>query len=379
MMPEPIFLDLAVIRATAAYANLDDATTAQLMTLAQRIHADADLYDIAARLYAHTYPVHQGAVEPAPESYFGDDAGLLYLLIALDAVRQLRIVQQSYGIPEAIIRASSHAPSSTSRRYALWRHDQPGLEGWILSWFSLVATGSLYRLGRMEYLLKPCTDNVRVYRHRATGRVQALAEAGVSFTAKGFIYKSDPNPAWTSALQVDAHSVTGTPISPLGYARRDPVPLALAEWELLLANGDTVIDMHIPNWAPLTLDLLRDSLEQALAFFPRYFPDQPFKAFRCASWIFNTQLADWLPPHSNLLAFQRQGYLYPLVSSGKDGLYFVFGSREIDLTTAPRDTQLRRAIVDHLAAGGRLRGGGFLLLPEEVGRFGQQPYRGMTR
>ena len=73
-----------------------------------------------------------------------------------------------------------------------------------------------------------------------------------------------------------------------------------------------------------------------------------------------------------------EGYLFPLPSNGKDGLYYVFGRRDIDLSTAPRDTRLRRAMIDHLAAGHRLRCGGFFLLPEDVPRFGDEPYRTKT-
>jgi hypothetical protein len=76
-----------------------------------------------------------------------------------------------------------------------------------------------------------------------------------------------------------------------------------------------------------------------------------------------------------LLAFQRQGYLFPLPSDGADGLYFVFGDWQIDLDKAPQDTQLRRALIKHLKAGEKVRSGGFLLLPDAVEHFGREPYR----
>jgi hypothetical protein len=81
-----------------------------------------------------------------------------------------------------------------------------------------------------------------------------------------------------------------------------------------------------------------------------------------------------LPANSNLLAFQRQGYLFPLPSNGADGLYFIFGNRLIDPATAPQNTQLQRVVIKHLQAGGKLRRGGFLLLPEDVEKFGREPY-----
>ncbi len=62
-------------------------------------------------------------------------------------------------------------------------------------------------------------------------------------------------------------------------------------------------------------------------------------------------------------------------ANGAGGLYFIFGKRLVDLATAPQDTGLRRAVVAHMQAGGKVRNGGFLLLPEDVAQFGQEPYR----
>ncbi|MCB0060523.1 MAG: hypothetical protein KDE19_00340, partial [Caldilineaceae bacterium] len=180
---------------------------------------------------------------------------------------------------------------------------------------------------------------------------------------------------WTTELHEDDTHVIGTPISPLGYALPQPLQLIKAEWQLVLQNGDTVLDMHIPNFMPLELDLLKASLQRALEFFPRYHPERPFKAFICSSWIFNTQMGGMLPPTANLLAFQRQGYLFPLPSHGAGAMYFLFGNQLVDLQTAPQDTTLRRAVIAHIKAGGKLRHGGFFLYPEDVARFGQEPYR----
>lgn len=82
-----------------------------------------------------------------------------------------------------------------------------------------------------------------------------------------------------------------------------------------------------------------------------------------------------LPATSNILAFQRQGYLFPIVSDGLEGTYFLFGIWQIDLDSAPQDTTLRRAAVQHLRNGGKLRTGGFFLLPNDVAKFGNEPYR----
>ena len=82
-----------------------------------------------------------------------------------------------------------------------------------------------------------------------------------------------------------------------------------------------------------------------------------------------------LPPGSNILRMQREGYLFPNGEDQESFLNFTFGAQSIDLATAPRDTRLRRAVIAHLEKGGTLRCGGFLLLRRDLARFGAQPYR----
>lgn len=385
------FLSPTSIRQHAAAGGLEQSIIAQLIALAEKIGADPTLQSCAQQLFAQTYQRAEITIEPSPETLLGAEANKLYLLLAVDAVRQLRVAQHARAVPVAITQEACGALLTAARRFAGIHGGQAGIEDWVLRhWFRTVASGNLYRLGRLEFIPDTFDGNVRVYRHRQSGRVQALAEDGVRFTADGYLpfefdaetvrhygwsHTKNIEDAWIATIIESKESVTGTPVTPAGYAIPATLRLAKTDWELVLRNGDTVLDMHIPNFMPLRLDLLHDSLRRALDFFPRYYAERPFKAFACSSWVFNTQLEEMLPAESNLLAFQRQGYLFPLPSDGADGLYFIFGEWLLDLENAPQDTQLRRAVVKHLRAGQKLRSGGFLLLPDEIERFGREPYR----
>ena len=45
----------------------------------------------------------------------------------------------------------------------------------------------------------------------------------------------------------------------------------------------------------------------------------------------------------------------------------------------PRDTSVRRAMLDELQSGGSLRSGGMFFLAEDIERFGQKPYRNVFK
>ena len=103
-----------------------------------------------------------------------------------------------------------------------------------------------------------------------------------------------------------------------------------------------------------------ESLRAAFKFFDKCFPDVRPLAVQCHSWIFNTQLETRLAD-SNLASFMRELYLFPVISSGDDGLLSIFCRGYEDWMQAPCERPLRC--------------GGMVFLREDLARFGEQVYR----
>ncbi len=309
-----------------------------------------------------------------------------FLLLALDAAPRLRERNAWRGVSEKITRETLQDVAIAARRFARYNDDAIGIEPRLLAWHRLVASGELYRVGRLEFHARPLLARLRVYRHRATRRVLALSEADVSYTPEGYYLLHDSygecdlqnqTSAWTSALHETATTIRAHPISPRGFAVSQPTEIETAEWELVLAPGDHVLIVHIPEGESVTLENSRASFEQAREFFTKQPGEYSARAFATSSWMLNTQFETMLPPSSKMVAWQRELYLYPTASTGKDGLYFVFNRDEIDLATAPRDTTLRRAMISHLQAGNSLRSGGMFFLFEDLPQYGTGVYRKM--
>ena len=154
------------------------------------------------------------------------------------------------------------------------------------------------------------------------------------------------------------------------------VTLAAADWDPVLEPGDPVLYFHIPGGIPLDHAACGDSFRAAMDFFPRHFPERPYRAFFCGSWLLDTQLEDWLPSGSNLVRFLREFYMVPSGISARSILQTVFGNDADDLSNAPRDTSLQRAILEHVSAGRPIdpRAGKCFLFPEDLD-WGRQVYR----
>jgi len=287
------------------------------------------------------------------------------------------VTHAGLGIPEAISRDTCNRLVG-AERFRVTHNGHWGAGRRALYWVRHYVNGRLYRIGRTEYMLEKYNGNVEAYRNMATGETLALAPNNVCFNAQGQVVKApvpDPAATWTATLQTTRDHVMGYPVSPFGMAMRQQVRLPLDTWRRVLSKGDWTMDMHIPPGGRMTPDSCVESMRRGADFFKRFFPGQPFTSISCVSWIFNTQLEQILPPTANLVLFQRELYLYPVPSTGKDGFVFIFDRDDVTPENGPRETSVQRAILDFLATGQTWRNGGMFFLVEDLPCFGWQIYR----
>lgn len=377
----PRFLHVDAIREYTALAHLPDDAHAALLHAAERTAASPALLQFAwhcQRLLGEHFDYEVAKIRqwPTLERALGDLSGAFYLLVGLAAIPRMRAVHARLGIPDDISHATCgrHYPE-TLGRYRAHHDGRTGVLPGALYWLRNYVLGDLYRIGRLEYMIRPFPARVCVYRHRNTRAVVALATDGSHFDEDGLATAADAPGARRAALWEADGAVHGTPIAPDGYAMANACTLPLENWQCVLAPGDSILDVHIPTGGQMTLERCRDSMQEAMAFFAHHFPRQSFSAFACGSWILNPQLAQIYRPDSNMVLWQRELYLYPIPSGDRSGLVFVFGKDDVDIETAPRNTSLRRALLEHMRAGGRLIGGGMFFLCEDFDQFGTAVYR----
>jgi len=179
--------------------------------------------------------------------------------------------------------------------------------------------------------------------------------------------------SWISSWEESADSWKGNPVTPGGLVLKETEELPKPEWEPVLAPGDPVINIHIPETGPLKQPACRESLLRAREFFAEFLPEYHWKAFFCHSWLLDPQLSGILPPDSNILAFQQAAYLLP--SPGEADTIFrcfgVKGARD-GVGTVPLRTGLQHAFARFLKAGHRFHYGAAVLLRDDLDR--ENPY-----
>jgi hypothetical protein len=380
------FLQREYISKSCGLASLDNDAIDYLQKVADKIASDLSLTRLAwhchyLACHSKSYPRSDMRNWVSLSEFLGDGTGAFYLLIALSGLIHARDFHLSRGIPDQVAR-------DTYMDTAIWAKDYKDLHGvWgmdvhILPWLFNHLSGELYRLVRLQFMQRPFRQKLRAFRNLDNRAVKVLSEPGVRYRGDGQLDGTggvyDPENSWTTRLSLDNDFVTGTPIHPDGFALSEEISLSLDEWECTLAPGGPILEIHIPAGSRMDFDSCGESFRMAVDFFPRYFPDRPFRAFCCGSWILNTQFQYMLPDDSNMVRFQKELYLFPIFSSGRSGLERIFRGGTDDLSKAPRDTGLRRAVLDHLEGGGYLRAGGALLFAEDLD-WGSQVYRNQWR
>ncbi|MCF2436836.1 hypothetical protein LV779_33260 [Streptomyces thinghirensis] len=118
--------------------------------------------------------------------------------------------------------------------------------------------------------------------------------------------------------------------------------------------GRALLNLHVPDYrGPLTPAACDRSLGLAREFFRRHFPEEPYRAATCHSWLLDPRLKRYLAADSNIVRFQeRFRAAQDTEPADEEPVRFVFGNPCLPVEGLPRRTSLERAVGDHLRAGG---------------------------
>lgn len=366
----PAFLRDPFLADAIAYTGVDAEIAGVIRRTAAAVRSNPTL----SRLAWHLRFLYYGKTDrrfyrfPVEAPTLGDVAGMLPLLPLLDGVPRMRAIHRKRRIPRRVVTDTLYDLSIWTRHnrkaHGRWGWDEAG---WMLLHFS----GLLYRLGRLQFCMTDFGGRVHAFRHRDGGPVVLLSAGGVVFRADGRVDGTngikDPRGRWTSAFARSGGATRGHPITVTGAALREPVALPAREWREVLKPGDPILDMHIPAGVPLAEAEAVASCDRAPGFFRSRFPAHRFRAIVCSGWLLDAGFQAMLPPTANLLRFQQRFHLFPQRGSDRSPWSHVFGGRPANLRKAPRDTSMRRNMLNFYAAGGRLLGSGGGIWKDHLG------------
>ena len=156
-------------------------------------------------------------------------------------------------------------------------------------------------------------------------------------------------------LQFERGRVPAAPFVPL--RRRRTLPLR---------RGSPCLAVHIPEGEPLDPAACRASLEDAPAFFARYYPAEHYEWFCCFSWLLYSGNRMLLPPESNIVRFMDLWEICFDWKNDAQAVERIWGRRERDVSRYETDTLLRANARRWMEQGNRLGMGlGFRMMPRD--------------
>ncbi len=315
---------------------------------------------------------------PGSEKLLAEREGLFNLLLAFSGMPLWEESYRKIGVPQSYAEAALNYFEGAIEEYAAGHEGNMGFSKGKLHWVRYYIKGILFRIGRFEYMIQePLKYIPAMYREKKSGKIIALCRDNWRLRKDGLLQWNDEDPDEAhliARLENNSSKIMGTPIDPRGFAIvNEKMELKLQEYEPLFQAWDMVPGLHIPGGGKMTPETCRESFQEAVIFFKKYF-QREIPAISCFSWIFNPDFEEELPD-SNLAKLMREVFLFPFPSVGVTGLQFVFGRSAEDWSDFPRDNSLREAFHRIREKGKRLKAGGMIIEKQAIENYGRQFYR----
>lgn len=363
----------------AARAGLNGQRLAALVKALEVIEGDARLLSLSLALRddAHAAVIGQRACDferPEPACLSGFPREAYALLFALACLEQGLKALAARGIPQEDYEAVCRRMADKQLRL----YQQTGSAviadyPWDMNFY---ACGIFFH-DRL-YFVPYRWPGPAVYRRHADGNTLMLWPAGSRVRRDGQLDGVNgvkDSQAFTTTWVEDARTLTAHPVNPVGVILPVARTLQKTEWSLALREGELLLAAHIPGGEGYTPGRWKSSMEQAQAFFDRWFPELQTRGFWSESWLYDPSLYRLLPPDGHIMSVQQQFYNFPTMEGEEMARLEVFGDSHQDLANVPVQTSLQRKLRDSLAAGEHYHTTGMIVLREDLPRFGAQPYQ----
>ncbi len=235
----------------------------------------------------------------------------------------------------------------------------------------------IFFLNRFYFIPYRWGDAPTAWRNRQTGKVTAIWRAGDRIRKDGQFDGvngvTDPE-AFTTVYEETAETVRGNIVLPEGLVSAETAVLDKKDWKKALGEDDYLLALHIPGGEGYTPERVRQSCEEALQFFGKYYPEYDYKGIWSESWLFDPGLREILPPEKNIIRVQKQFYCYPTEEGDRMIRLEVLGDENADHRKLTPRNSLERGMFAVWDRGGRFHTTAMFLLKEEVPLVGQDPY-----
>jgi len=242
---------------------------------------------------------------------------------------------------------------------SLEKGETPSFGKGQLSWCQHYLHGVILRIGRLEFhwIDDMYGGNFGVYRSKE-GKYRLLAERGAYHKNGRLVTANAPAEAddFNAVFRETDACFEGNIISEAGLVLPETAKLPNDKWERVAGYESPVVTVHIPAGPGLSRENIDASFRDALAVHKRAFPESGARLFHCHSWLLDTQHRAYLPPDSNILAFQSK-FLHGTTNTCDNCVFnFLFSvvPGKTALCDLPEDSSMQRIVKRYMMEGNHI-------------------------
>lgn len=375
------FLNLKFISRANYYLQLPKEAIKDILELVNKIYANEELRKFVE--YCHLRVYHSEQYDETRiicpirlNKMLREQANLLPVLILISGIHGTINYYKAKGINNKILIDTLGTLKdfmySYKSKYGFWGIDD-------FKWLTHFFYGRIFRIGRLNFYPKYFESNLIVYRNIKNGSVCAISEPNTIYMSDGKVIGTNglfnTENTFEAVYEENENYICGNPVLPSGGALNKVVKLLKSEWKRVLSKGDVALDIHIPGGTKLDNEECRKAFASASAFYKIYFEYQECRGFVCESWLLDPQMQLILPKTSNIYRFQREFYLYPVLSDEIQTFENLFGTKNTDLSKVKVSTSLQLAVADYLKKGNHMCMGGMFMLESDLKSWGSEFYQ----
>ena len=242
-----------------------------------------------------------------------------------------------------------------------------GFASRYFGWCSIYIFATIFRHGVLNFQIIDFYDTVVLLQNVKSGEIVTLMTDGV-FHRSGNCLESaglsdDADGSYFADFSENESEYIGR-VAKYGYASSELTTFKKSEWEKIFEKGEKAVYVHIPRGVDLSVESVKQTVREGMKIVRERYGKNIKFAF-CRSWLLSPNISQCLGAESKIISFGNTFDRYPIKSSGKELMSFLFGKVYDDYNELPEDTSLQRKVKQIYLNGGYIySGAGIITKPQ---------------
>ena len=237
----------------------------------------------------------------------------------------------------------------------------------LFGWCALYIYATIFRHGVLNFEINEIFDPVIVLENKNTKERVILMTEGVFHRSGSSLLSAglseDKEGSFNAALSETDSEYVGYSTK-YGYIVPERKIFNKSEWKKVLGKGDVAVSLHIPRGVDVSRESVKETVKQGMRIVRERYGEH-IKFAYCRSWLLSPNISQCLPSTSKIIEFENCFERYPIKSTGKELMSFLFGKSVENYEELPENTSLQKKVKQIYLDGNFIYAGAGIIIEDE--------------